>query len=132
MMEKVNKHWMTRDEYSQRMHFEHELINRRLGWLLTSESILLAAYGLAIGKEPIFLGVVAGGGLVISLVILLGVRASQDAKHQIWEDFKASGNSDANEEFWVRTSITKKAFFPETMLPLVFAVMWIALGLLSW
>jgi len=127
---KIAKQWMKREEYSQRMQFEHELINRRLGWLLTSQSILLAAYSLAAGKEPIFLRVLAGGGLVISLVILLGVLTSQDAKKKIWEDFKASGNSDADEEFWVRTSITEKAFFPERVLPLVFAAMWVALGLL--
>ena len=131
-MQQTSKLWMTRAEYSHRMQFEHELINRRLGWLLTSESILFAAFGFAIGKDLFFLRVVACGGLAISLAIFLGILTSQDAKNKIWEDFKASGKNEDDQEFWVRTSITRRAFFPERALPLVFAAMWTALGIFYW
>lgn len=34
------------DKYFKRLEFEHELINRRLTWLLSSQTILFAAYGI--------------------------------------------------------------------------------------
>jgi hypothetical protein len=37
-----------RDKNFERLRFEHELINRRLTWLLSSQSILFAAYGVAL------------------------------------------------------------------------------------
>ena len=33
-------------DYMNRLDFEHELINRRVTWLLTSQSILFAIYGI--------------------------------------------------------------------------------------
>jgi hypothetical protein len=41
---------MDKSEYAERLKFEHELINRRVTWLLTSQSILFAAYGVALEK----------------------------------------------------------------------------------
>jgi len=123
---------MDRKEYSARMGFEHELIDRRLGWLLTSETILLAAYGLAFDQNILFLKLVALGGLGISGAVLLGILAAHEAKYCIWEDFLKSGESDKDEQFWVRTAITRKAFFTERAFPVVFALIWLALLILDW
>lgn len=41
---------MDRAEYTRRLEFEHELISRRIGWLLTSQTILLTAYGFVISN----------------------------------------------------------------------------------
>ena len=34
--------------YFEKLKFERELLNRRITWLLTSQSILFSAYGLAV------------------------------------------------------------------------------------
>ena len=122
----MRKAWMKRPEYADRLKFEHGLINRRLGWLLTSESILFAAFAIALERDKLLLKVIAIGGLIISVAILIGVVASQSAKFLTWQDFKKSHGGDS-EEFWVRTWITWMAFVPEWVLPMVFAGMWVAL-----
>ena len=38
---------MEKQEYAERLKFEHELINTRVTWLMASQSILFAAYGAA-------------------------------------------------------------------------------------
>jgi len=105
------------------MQFEHELIHRRLTWLLTSETILFAAYGVALGKAPWFLEIVAIVGLAISAAVFVGIVASLLAKIHIWLDFRnVPGNE--KEPFWVRTWITFMGFAPDLALPIVFAVVW--------
>jgi hypothetical protein len=119
-----------REEYFRRMQFEHELINRRLTWLITSQALLFAAYGLSV-KEPkasSFLKTIAVVGLVSSSAVLVGIVAGLLAKYCIWKDYKdRSRNKD--EEFWVRTRITVLAFLPDLVLPIVFAGAW---GSLLW
>ena len=119
-----------RDEYevySHRMQFEHELINRRITWLLTSETILFAAYSFALeNKESPFLEIVASVGLWISLSVFLGVIAAILAKLTLWRYFRrVPGNE--KEPFWVHTGITFIGFVPDLVLPIVFALAWIAL-----
>ena len=43
------------EKYEQRLQFEHELINRRLTWLLTSQRILFAALAFVLGKGDVIL-----------------------------------------------------------------------------
>jgi hypothetical protein len=70
-----------RREYHERLAFEHELINRRLTWLITSPAILFAAYGLSfqgtdqtVSEE--FRSVTAWSGITIAFMILVGVMCS--------------------------------------------------------
>jgi len=115
---------MDRPEYSERLKFEHDLINRRVTWLLTSQSILFAAYGFAL-KVPsvLLLRTIAFIGAAIAILIFVGILAAFAAKYCTWQDFKtASGNP--NEPFWVRTSITYIGFVPEFALPIVFTIAW--------
>jgi len=112
------------------MQFEHELIDRRLNWLLASETILFAAYGLALDKAALishsFLKAVAFVGLLISAAVFVGVVASLLAKFFIWRDFtKLHGNE--SEQFWVRTRTTVMGFVPDLTLPIVFAIAWVRL-----
>lgn len=116
---------MDRDEYSRRMQFEHELIDRRLTWLLTSESILFAAFGFGLDKSPAFLSVIAAVGLAISAAVFLGVTASLRAKYYIWRDFRVPPYE--NEPFWVRTPLTYLGMIPDLSLPVIFAIAWTAL-----
>ncbi len=117
---------MDRGEYSRRIQFEHELINRRVTWLLTSQTILFAAYGVALDKsDALFLKTVAITGAGIAIFVFVGILAGFAAKYYTWQGFKASGN--AKEPFWVRTWITYVGFIPEFALPLVFTIAWMFL-----
>ncbi len=116
---------MKRSEYSKRLQFEHELINRRVTWLLTSQTILFAAYGIVLTSSlpsELFLKTLPVIGAVIAVLVWAGILASFGAKICTWHDFKESGNP--NEPFWVRTYITWIGFIPELALPLVFAFAW--------
>ena len=121
---------MDRTEYTRRLEFEHELIGRQIGWLLTSQAFLFAAYGFVIDhstpatqKLKDFLPIIA---TLVALAALFGVTASFLAKLRTWQDFKvASGNT--TEPFGVRTHITYLGLLPDFAIPLMFAVAWPAL-----
>jgi hypothetical protein len=116
---------MDRQEYSTRMQFEHELINRRLTWLLASEAILFAAYGAALEKQASFLKIVAIVGLAASAAVLAGIVASLLAKVFTWLDYRRGPEPGRSREpFWVRTWITCIGFVPDLALPVVFAWAW--------
>lgn len=119
------------DKTFERLRFEHELINRRLTWLLSSQSILFAAYGVAAGLSAaqtdtaaqsdiagFFLNVTAITGAFISGLILIGVIAGILAKRTVWKDSQ-------QKEFGVRTWTTYLGLVPDTLLPIVFGVAWI-------
>jgi DMSO/TMAO reductase YedYZ heme-binding membrane subunit len=111
------------DESFERLRFEHELINRYLTWLLSSQTILFAAYGVALGTAKpgvadFFLKVTAISGAVIAGLIFIGVISGILAKLTVWKDSQ-------KRQFGVRTWITYLALIPDTFLPLVFAIAWI-------
>lgn len=108
-------------QYEDRLKFEHELINRRLTWLLTSQTILFAAYGFATGSgsgTEVFLLVTPIAGAVISGLIFIGVVCAILAKCVAWVKH-------GQEDLGVKTWITFVAFVPDLMLPAVFASAWI-------
>ena len=116
--------------HTSRLEFEHELINRRLTWLLSTQSLLFAAYGLAItpdNPEKVFLEVTPIAGIAVSGMIFIGVLCGVFAKWHAWQDSE-------QKEFGVRTWITVLAFLPDLMLPVVFAFawMWILRGQTGW
>jgi hypothetical protein len=119
---------MSPREYRDRLAFEHELINRRLTWLLTSQALLFAAYGFALkGDETegkaLFLKAVPTSGAIIASLILVGVVAGLLAKTFVWIDYRAQEDG-TREPFGVRTWITVVAFLPDVLLPIVFVVAW--------
>jgi hypothetical protein len=110
-------------ETDQKLRFEHDLLNRYLTWLLSSESVLFAAYGLTFAKDatlgdPMFFRqVTAGSGLAIAIVILVGVVAGIMAKLIIRREANLP-------QLGVRTWITAMALLADISLPLTFAVAW--------
>jgi hypothetical protein len=115
---------MERPEYAERLKFEHELINRRVTWLLTAQTILFAAYGVALGKTAgWFLKTVAVTGAAIAILVFIGILAAFAAKYCTWQDFKNTPIN-TSEQFWVRTWITYIGFIPEFTLPWVFTIAW--------
>jgi hypothetical protein len=114
---------MKRSEYMDRLKFEHELINRRVTWLLSSQSLLLAAYAFALGKgHRLFLMTLAATGIAIALCVLVGILASFTAKRVTWRHFVGLGNR--GEPFWANEWITYVGFMPDVALPIVFAIAW--------
>ena len=114
-----------RDRHEGRLRFEHQLINRRLTWLLTSQSVLFAAYGFATRPQTpptVFLIVTPIAGAVISGLILIGVVCGILAKYFAWDEFKVKY---PREPFGVKTWITFVAFVPDVLLPVVFAGAWV-------
>jgi uncharacterized membrane protein YidH (DUF202 family) len=114
------------EKYEQRLQFEHELINRRLTWLLTSQSILFAALAFVLEKERMdplqkeFSKIISVLGISIALAILIGVIMGIAAKILTWQDSKKAGAK----HFGVRTWITFTAFIPDVFMPIAFAVAW--------
>ena len=110
-------------EYFRRLEFEHELIGRRIGWLLTSQTILLAAYGFSLGKEmpqaaaPFFQRLIPIVGLSVSVTVLFGVFAGVLAKYHTWKDFEQT-------EWGIRTHVTYIGLVPDFALPVIFALVW--------
>ena len=118
---------MDRTEYTRRLEFEHELIGRQIGWLLTSQTILLTAYGYIISNpNPAtdgYKGIIPIVATLLAVAVLFGVVAAFLAKLRSWQDFKVeSGNT--QEPFGVRTYITYIGLVPDFALPLVFAIAW--------
>ena len=95
-------------EPDEKLDFEHQLLDRYLTWLLTSESVLFAAYGLTfpkdatLGNPAFFRQVTAGSGLAIAIAILVGITAGILAKFTIGHDAKM-------QQVGVRTWITVMA-----------------------
>lgn len=117
------------DIHEKRMHFEHDLINRRLSWLLTSQTILFAAMALAFKdgelceKQKTFIELIPVMGGVISLSIFSGVLAGAFAKYKIWKESKS-------DQWGVRTQITRWALLgTDLLLPVIFAIIWLCIGL---
>ncbi|HOY12485.1 MAG TPA: hypothetical protein PLY70_05065 [Saprospiraceae bacterium] len=117
------------DLNEKRMHFEHDLINRRLSWLLTSQSILFAAMALAFEdselceKHKTFIELIPVMGGVISLSIFSGVLAGAFAKYKIWKKSES-------DEWGVRTWITRWALLgTDLLLPIIFAIIWLCIGM---
>src|SRR5205809_5789770 len=120
---------MDEPEYHRRLGFEHELIGRRIGWLLTSQSILFTAYGLTLDKQghaaDLYRLWIPRLGPLLAFAVLCGVIAAALAKYRTWRDFQKDNPS----AFWgVRTYITIIGLIPDFALPLIFASIWMVLA----
>jgi hypothetical protein len=77
------------DDYVEGLEFEHELINRKITWLLTSQTILFAALGLTLRTPSLkFVQVIAAVGLLISIIVGAGLAGNFRAKWLVHSDFQ--------------------------------------------
>lgn len=111
-----------KEEFRELKHYEHELNNRRLTWLLTSQSLLFAAYGLVFASDKIkdqtkVTHAIAYFGGIIAGVIWLGIVASIIASLYLWRDVKEKY---PGEPLGVRTWTTILSWCTDVSLPLVF------------
>ncbi|WP_133251942.1 hypothetical protein [Actinomycetospora cinnamomea] len=82
---------MTSGDYSKALEFEHDLINRKITWLLTSQTILFAALGLTLQALVLrMVDIIAYVGLALCSIGLLGLVGNFRAKRFVHSDYKAS------------------------------------------
>ena len=78
--------WRVLDGHYKRQEFEHQLIDRKTTWLLSTQSILFAAYGVTfsrvVSEETVdeFRSVVAWTGVSLSALTMVGVLALVTSK----------------------------------------------------
>jgi hypothetical protein len=134
----------TRDiwnDYNRRQEFEHDLINRKTTWLLTTQTILFAAYGLTFRIGSVdevrdqFRDIVASSGLAIALIILVGMLALIRSKVLSWRAYKDFYDEEETPnpprpldrgplEWGVHSRTTPLTLLPDVLLPLVFVMAW--------
>lgn len=110
------------NNYHNKLKFEHELINRRLTWLLTSQSILFAALAFVLGKDMVydpqtggldksdFFEILACLGLNISLLTWIGVVMGIVAKCTGWYDERMSQLGWPLKRPWILSFLLKNAW----------------------
>ncbi len=115
------------EKYDKGQGSEHELINRRLTWQLTSQTLLFAALAIAYGKEDLInknlLCILSTVGILISILVWIAITASLLAKYLIWQDYKKE-SGDTKQSWGVRTWITIMAAFAEFCIPWIFIWAW--------
>jgi hypothetical protein len=118
------------------------LIDRKITWLLTSQTILFASLGLSLQAPSLKLvQIMAWVGLVICLIIGLGLAGNIMAKWFVYSDYRTfvTGAQDMpwgvrgtkRVEFGVRTFTTWLGVFADVAIPLTFAIAWVFVLVLS-
>jgi hypothetical protein len=126
------------DDFNKRQEFEHELINRKTTWLLTTQAILFAAYGVSLDNQDNSAGlreVIVWTGVSVALLTWIGVGTVVISKLLSWRDYAAfyCGPSHSPPEplnrqklqWGVRTWNTLLTLVPDLFLPLVFVLGWL-------
>jgi len=138
------------EDYSHRQEFEHNLIDRKVSWFLTTQSIMFAAYGLASGQAAgtesaktfqthalLFCTIVALIGIVLGIVTFIGVGAVIISKWLSFRGYKAyctgrkipppEPHAARKVQWGVNTTNTLVTLLPDVLTPLLFAAGWICL-----
>jgi hypothetical protein len=82
------------DDYNHRQEFEHTLIDRKTTWLLATQALLVAGYGVTFDSKNSpeeleeFRNVVAGVGMGISGIVLVGVVFLIVSKLRAWAEYR--------------------------------------------
>jgi len=115
-----------RDEYIRRINYENDFMNQRLTWLLTSQGLLFASYGVVLNaklreqvKERIALTAITLGACS-ALLIWLGLIAALASISQL---SKESGQKDFVAWQWTNILGWSVPF----LLPLLFIGSWLSL-----
>jgi hypothetical protein len=128
-------------DYRKGQEFEHELINRKATWLLTTQGLLFAAYGVTFKEasaDAALLGfrqVVIGTGVAIALIDLVGVGTLIAAKFLHWRKYRAlfitseklTLPEPLNErplQWGMQSVLTAISLVPDVLFPMAFAIAW--------
>lgn len=82
------------EDFNNRQQFEHDLINRKTTWGLTTQAILLAGYGVTfrtgnVDPPNAFRDVLAFAGMAVGFVTLVGVCLVTRSKYLSWRQYRA-------------------------------------------
>lgn len=142
--------WRVLDGHYKRQEFEHQLIDRKTTWLLSTQSILFAAYGVTfsrvVSEETVdeFRSVVAWTGVSLSALTMVGVLALVTSKRlylsksrEYFAGKAVPGPTLGDPIAWgAKTWITVLSLVPDLTFPIVFILAWSALlgasGALMW
>jgi hypothetical protein len=127
-------------DHNKRQEFEHQLIDRRLTWLLSSQAILFAAFGLTLTETASsapaageFQDAVVLVGLLTSVLTSVSVGAAYVAKWISWRKYrKYFGNAipepwKGNLSWGANTVVTVVAAVADLLMPIVLVVVWLRL-----
>jgi hypothetical protein len=129
------------NDHNHRQKVEHELIDRKTTWLLTTQAILFAGYGVTFRNQSTsegldrFRTVVAWSGLLIAAVILIGVIALIRSKLVSWRAYRDFFGEEGPPDLprpldreplrWgVQSGNTLLALLPDVLLPIIFIGAW--------
>ena len=128
-------------DFDARQVFEHGLINTKTTWMLTTQALLFAAYGVTFdtagtdAEIAVFRYVVALSGLALGAVTLIGVLALIYSKFRSWRTYRAyyirpktlkppEPLRDTRLEWGVYTPNTLVTLVPDVLIPVVFILAW--------
>lgn len=129
-------------DFNERQLFEHGLIDRKATWLLTTQALLFAAYGLTFTDNvptdqlAQFRTVVASAGLLIAALTFIGVVALIYSKHLSWQAYRDYFRDESAAlhlpgplaerplQWGVATHNTWVTLAPDVMFPIVFFGAW--------
>jgi hypothetical protein len=135
-------------DYNDRQEFEHDLINRKTTWWLSTQTILFAAYGVTLSDkilpEPLatlainFRKIVGFVGLAVALATFIGILAVINSKWISWREYKEFFEKNSKEyplpeplkalnkkvTWGVNTINTCVSLTPDVLLPVIFFAAW--------
>lgn len=125
---------ITPEKYWDLKHKEDELMSQRLGWLLTSQIVLFAAYGILIkdvppGSNKRLIYVIEGFGITIACLILIGILAAIIASYILYRKVNNKMDNPLNEKqtLGVHPVLTVIGWLVAAFIPVIFIIAWFML-----
>ncbi len=118
-------------DHRDALKFEHELIDRKLTRLLTSQTILFAAVSFAANRaDATFIRILALTGLALCLAIAFGMAGNFRAKWYVYDDYRQMGKdrrtpAEPPVQWGVRTFTTKWGMIADFLVPMIFTGAWV-------
>jgi hypothetical protein len=125
---------ITPEKYWDLKHKEDELMSQILGWLLTSQIVLFAAYGILLkdfpgGNNKRLIFVIEGFGITIACLIFIGIVAAIIASYILYLKVNNKTDNPLSEKqtLGVHPILTIIGWFVAALIPVIFIISWILL-----
>ena len=125
---------ITPEKYWDLKNKEDELMSQRLGWLLTSQIVLFAAYGILIKDIPPesnkrLIYVIETFGIAIACLIFIGILAAIIASYILYTKVNNKIENPLNEKqtLGVHPVLTVIGWLVAALIPVIFIIAWFML-----
>ena len=125
---------ITPEKYWDLKNKEDELMSQRLGWLLTSQIVLFAAYGILIKDIPPesnkrLIYVIETFGIAIAFLIFIGILAAITASYILYRKVNNKIENPLNEKqtLGVHPVLTVIGWLVAALIPVIFIIAWFML-----